>query len=143
MELRKHGQSKGMLKICGITEMGDLIGDYFQNVTEFFKQYSSSCKITRINGKMANEICEECECAISFGDPCYKWNDDVFTCNVCGGNGEDHLPIILGYIDSSDPEKEYKNGGKTKQHNRTDAEGQDESSNRSSQKEDQSGFVRV
>jgi hypothetical protein len=65
-----------------------------ENITEFHDSYPGSI-IIEINGKHADQVCEECEKAISNGDQCFQWNEDFFTCIECGGAGPDHDPIVL------------------------------------------------
>lgn len=72
------------------------IEEEYENITEFFKNHlQDKIELTHIDGKKADQVCEGCEKAITIGDVCYQWSDDVFTCKECGGVDEDHLPIRL------------------------------------------------
>jgi hypothetical protein len=81
-----------MMKITAIQKQRICVDA--NNITEFHDNYPESY-ILDIDGKHADQICEECERAITIGEQCYQWSDDVFTCITCGGGGPDHNPIVL------------------------------------------------
>lgn len=53
------------------------------------------CEIIAIDGKDADKICENCEAPISYGDQCYQWNGDIYTCIRCGGSNKNHKYEML------------------------------------------------
>jgi hypothetical protein len=68
-----------------------------ETITEFHDNYPGS-DILAIDGKNVDKICEGCERAITDGDKCFQWSDDVFTCIECGGDGPGHDPIVLDTV---------------------------------------------
>ena len=81
------------MQIQGIQEI--IVNGEFKDADGFYRKYPGS-KITHVEGKIADEVCESCNRAITKGEMCYQWNSFVFTCIECGGSDDpEHKPQKL------------------------------------------------